>query len=60
MRRADADIAIIGSSFAGSLLAQILNAMGLRVVMLDRGRHPRFAIGESSTPAADLVLDGSS
>jgi FADH2 O2-dependent halogenase len=24
--------------------------------MVDRGRHPRFAIGESSTPAADFVL----
>jgi FADH2 O2-dependent halogenase len=24
--------------------------------MLDRARHPRFAIGESSTPVADLVL----
>jgi FADH2 O2-dependent halogenase len=56
MRRINADIAIIGSSFAGSLLAQILSGMGMRVVMLDRGRHPRFAIGESSTPAADLVL----
>jgi FADH2 O2-dependent halogenase len=56
MRRINADIAIIGSSFAGSLLAQILSGMGMRVVMVDRGRHPRFAIGESSTPAADLVL----
>ena len=56
MRRIEADIAIVGSSFAGSLLAQILSGAGMRVVLVDRDRHPRFAIGESSTPAADLVL----
>jgi FADH2 O2-dependent halogenase len=28
----------------------------MRVLVVDRGRHPRFAIGESSTPAADLIL----
>jgi len=56
MIRADADVAVIGSGFAGSLTALILTRMGLRVILLDKTRHPRFAIGESSTPAADLVL----
>lgn len=56
MRRIDAEVAIIGSSFAGSLLALILRRLGIDVVLLDRHRHPRFAIGESSTPAADLIL----
>jgi FADH2 O2-dependent halogenase len=56
MTRADADVAIIGSGFAGSLTALILTRLGLRVVVIDKARHPRFAIGESSTPAADMVL----
>ena len=56
MRRIDTQVAIIGSSFAGSLLALILRRLGTDVVLLDRERHPRFAIGESSTPAADLIL----
>lgn len=52
----DCDVLILGSSFSGSLLAWILAARGMRVAVVDRGRHPRFAIGESSTPAADLIL----
>ena len=52
----DCDALILGSSFSGSLLGWILAAGGMRVVIVDRGRHPRFAIGESSTPAADLIL----
>lgn len=56
MHRINAEVAIIGSSFAGSLLALILRRQGINVVLLDRDTHPRFAIGESSTPAADLIL----
>jgi FADH2 O2-dependent halogenase len=51
-----ADVTILGSSFSGSLLAWILARQGLRVVLLDRATHPRFAIGESSTPVADMLL----
>jgi FADH2 O2-dependent halogenase len=50
-------VAIIGSGFAGSLLARILARQGYQVVLLERGRHPRFAIGESSTPLAALSLE---
>ena len=50
------DVAIIGSGFSGSILARILAARGRRVALLDAARHPRFAIGESSTPIADLLL----
>ena len=56
MSRTDADVAVIGSGFAGSLMALILTRLGLRVVVIDKARHPRFAVGESSTPAADMVL----
>ncbi|NUQ20639.1 MAG: NAD(P)-binding protein [Gemmatimonadaceae bacterium] len=51
------EIAIVGSGFAGSLLARILARLGYDVVLLERGTHPRFAIGESSTPLANLALE---
>ena len=55
--RIDADVAIVGSGFAGSLIALALKRRGRRVVLVERGRHPRFAIGESSTPLANLLLE---
>jgi FADH2 O2-dependent halogenase len=51
------DVAIIGSGFAGSLLAMILRRLGHSVVLLEKGHHPRFAIGESSTPITNLLLE---
>jgi FADH2 O2-dependent halogenase len=51
------EIAIVGSGFAGSLLARVLATLGYEVVLLERGTHPRFAIGESSTPLANLSLE---
>ena len=56
--KADFDIAVIGSGFGGSLMAMIARRIGHSVVMLERGKHPRFAIGESSTPLANLLLEG--
>lgn len=52
----DFDVVILGSGFGGTLLATILTRQGYLVAVLDRTAHPRFAIGESSTPAADLIL----
>jgi tetracycline 7-halogenase / FADH2 O2-dependent halogenase len=52
----DFDFVVIGSGFAGSLIATILQTQGRRVAIVDRSSHPRFAIGESSTPAASLIL----
>ena len=51
------EIAIVGSGFAGSLLARVLAGLGYEIVLLERGTHPRFAIGESSTPLANLSLE---
>lgn len=51
------DIAVVGSGFAGSLMAMIAQRLGLRVVLLERGRHPRVVIGESSTPLSNLLLE---
>ena len=51
------EVAIVGSGFAGSLLARVLATLGYEVVLLERGTHPRFTIGESSTPLANLSLE---
>ena len=51
------EIAVIGSGFAGSLLARVLAVIGYDVVLLERGEHPRFAIGESTTPLSNLSLE---
>jgi len=53
----DTDVAIVGSGFSGSLTALALLSRGHRVALIERGRHPRFAIGESSTPLANLLLE---
>ncbi|MEO8429749.1 MAG: FAD-dependent oxidoreductase, partial [Verrucomicrobiota bacterium] len=36
------DIAVIGSGFAGSLIAMIARRLGRSVVLIERGQHPRF------------------
>jgi len=51
------EVAIVGSGFAGSLAARTLRTIGYDVVLLERGTHPRFAIGESTTPLANLALE---
>ena len=50
------DILVAGAGFAGSLTALILNNLGFKVCLLEKGKHPRFTIGESSTPVADMIL----
>ncbi len=50
------DVAILGAGFGGALLALILRRRGLSVTLIEKGR-PRFAIGESSTPLANLYLE---
>ncbi len=51
------DVAVAGAGFAGSLFAMIAQRLGHSVVLLERGRHPRMAIGESSTPLSNLLLE---
>jgi FADH2 O2-dependent halogenase len=57
MSRSHFQLAVVGSGFAGSLLAMAARSLGFSVVLLERGRHPRFAIGESSTPLANLLIE---
>jgi len=51
------DVAVVGSGFAGSLTALALRRLGRSVCLIERGSHPRFAIGESSSPLANLLLE---
>ena len=51
------DLAVAGSGFSGSLLAMIARRLGLSVVLIERGKHPRVVIGESSTPLTNLLLE---
>lgn len=51
------DIAIVGSGFGGSLLAMTAKKSGRSVVLIEKSKHPRFVIGESSTPLANLMLE---
>lgn len=50
-------IAVVGSGVAGSVLARILARQGHQVFLFERGAHPRFALGESSTPLAAICLE---
>uniref|UniRef100_UPI000AE19707 FAD-dependent oxidoreductase n=1 Tax=Rhodothermus marinus TaxID=29549 RepID=UPI000AE19707 len=50
------DVAILGAGFGGALLALLLRRRGLSVTLIEKGRPP-FAIGESSTPLANLYLE---
>jgi tetracycline 7-halogenase / FADH2 O2-dependent halogenase len=50
------DLAILGSGLGGSITALIAKQMGMNPVLIEKNSHPRFAIGESSTPQADIAL----
>lgn len=56
-RQISHDVVVIGSGFAGSILARVLHRIGKKVLLLEREKHPRFALGESSTPLANLSLE---
>lgn len=53
----DFDVAIVGSGFGGSLLAMVLRRLGRSVILVERGIHPRFAIGESTSPLTNLLIE---
>lgn len=50
------DLAILGAGFGGSITALVAKQIGMNPLLIERGKHPRFAIGESSTPQADIAL----
>jgi FADH2 O2-dependent halogenase len=42
------DTIILGSGIGGASLASILARHGYKVLMLEKGSHPRFAVGEAA------------
>lgn len=50
------DVIILGSGIAGSVLGAILARAGVDVLLVDAGVHPRFAVGESTTPYTLKIL----
>jgi flavin-dependent dehydrogenase len=53
----DCDVFVIGGGPAGSTAAALLAEVGLRVVLADKDKHPRFHIGESLLPHNLPLLD---
>ncbi len=50
------DVAILGAGIGGSVLAAILGRQGFRVLLLEKGTHPRFAVGEAMQPQSSMLL----
>lgn len=50
------DTIILGSGLAGTVLAAILAKAGHDVLLVERGSHPRFAIGESMLPQSAMWM----
>lgn len=49
------DVVVVGAGYAGAILAAILARKGYRVAVVERDAHPRFAIGESTTPEQNAL-----
>jgi len=50
------DVLILGSGLGGSITASILAKRGWSVLLIDAASHPRFAIGEATTPDISFML----
>lgn len=50
------DVAVLGSGIAGATLAAILGRQGFRVLLLEKGTHPRFAVGEAMQPQSSMLM----
>jgi flavin-dependent dehydrogenase len=51
------DVVVIGGGPAGSTVAALLAERGYQVVLLEKGHHPRFHIGESLLPLNMPLFD---
>ena len=57
MAAANYDVIVAGSGPAGSTAATLLAQQGHNVLIIERGQHPRFHIGESMLPLSTPVFD---
>ncbi|KRV49602.1 FAD-dependent oxidoreductase [Wenjunlia vitaminophila] len=48
------DVAIIGAGMGGSMLGAALARNGVKVLLIDGGIHPRFAVGEATIPYTNV------
>ncbi len=53
----ECDVLVVGGGPGGSTAATLLQRQGLRVLQLEKDRHPRFHIGESLLPANLPIFD---
>jgi flavin-dependent dehydrogenase len=56
MQNRDFDVVIVGGGPAGSVAGSYLARGGLRVLIAEKDRFPRFKIGESLLPAGNAIL----
>ena len=52
----DYDVIILGSGIGGGMLGAVLARHGIRVLLIDSATHPRFAVGEATTPDTSFRL----
>jgi FADH2 O2-dependent halogenase len=50
------DVAVLGTGIGGTILGAALARNGARVLLLEQGSHPRFAIGESTIPETTIMF----
>ncbi|PRP93239.1 N-methyltryptophan oxidase [Enhygromyxa salina] len=50
------DLIVLGAGLGGTMLGAIMARHGRRVLLVDAGSHPRFAIGEATTPDTSFRL----
>jgi FADH2 O2-dependent halogenase len=50
------DVVVLGAGLSGCVTAAILARQGFSVLLTDRGTHPRFTIGESTTTVTSLAF----
>jgi len=50
------DVIILGTGIGGSMLGAILARNNLKVLLIDSETHPRFTIGEATTPDTNFRL----
>src|SRR4051812_238930 len=53
----ECDVVIIGTGIGGTVLGAILARHNLRVILIDSGTHPRFAVGESTIATTTQTLE---